>query len=122
MITGRGGLVVVELVPPIFVLSTNGGGDLAVYNSLEEAAGDFEPVDVVNHEYDVYDGLGRKLLVHLEGSWTRTSVGSNEPLRAELARRLIDFCDAVGRPVVVSPDDWVEFTRVAAEAVRQYRA
>jgi hypothetical protein len=44
--------------PPIFVIE---GLDIRVYQSLEDALGALEAIDVRNNEYSVYDGDGRRL-------------------------------------------------------------
>lgn len=49
--------------PPIVV---DENGDLTIFNSVAEAEGHLEPVDVANDEYVAYDAKGRRLRLEID--------------------------------------------------------
>src|SRR5437879_4733123 len=64
--------------PPIFVYEP---GDLSVFTSVEEAASYIECIDVLNHEYEAYDSLGRVLELQCpDGEYGRVTITPGEQL------------------------------------------
>lgn len=114
------GLVDVErLVPPIFVVPTDGAVDLFVYFKVRDAEGDLEPVDVLNHEYELYDGEGRELSASVHGRQTVIS-SDGRPARAALTDRLRRFFEAT--EIDTPPqDDWKAFVDSSAKAVEEWQ-
>lgn len=115
------GVVTAIAQPPIFLIATDGGGDVTVFRSVDDAARFLEPVDVRNAEYEAYDARGRKL--------EATARAQNVQLRldedgrtheAELAAHLNTFLRAVGAPTRNSPDNWEDFIDESAAAIRSW--
>lgn len=106
-------------MPPIFVVPTDGAVDLFVYFKVHDAEGDLEPVDVLNHEYELYDGEGRELSASVHGRQTVIS-SDGRPARAALTDRLRRFFEAT--EIDTPPqDDWKAFVDSSAKAVEEWQ-
>lgn len=106
-------------VPPIFVVPTDRSVDLFVYFDVSDAEGDLEPIDVRNHEYELYDGDGRALEVSVQGR--RTVISTEGSLaRAALTDRLQRFFEATG--IEMPPQfEWRTFIESSANAVEEWQ-
>lgn len=86
-------------IPPIVV---DENGDIEVYPTVEGAVAGLEAVDVRAGVYEFFDSQARLLVADVSGyGVSGLRVADAEPLRDELASRLVDFvvrvgCDRVG--------------------------
>jgi hypothetical protein len=53
-----------DVLPPVFVLE---GGDVSLHNSLADAIGSLEGVDVAHEIYRLFDSQGRRIRLRAEG-------------------------------------------------------
>ncbi len=105
-----------EPVPPIFVVPTDGGGDLFVYFSVREAEGDLEPIDVANDEYQLFDVEGRELLASVKGRRTLVS-STGRQAKHVLTEHLRRFFQAADIQTPHQPD-WRSFAEASAAAIK----
>lgn len=56
------------LTAPFFVFE---GNSLDIFQSIDEIEQKIEPIDVLNHEYDIYDTAGNMLKFHVVQTETR---------------------------------------------------
>lgn len=80
--------------PPIIV---NESGDADIFDSVEQAEGYLEAVDVNDGRYEAYDSEGRKLLLTATSDAVKIQEGEVEPTHAdELRTILINFLVNMG--------------------------
>ena len=88
-------LVAATPIPPIVV---DENGDIEVYPTVEGAVAGLEAVDVRAGVYEFFDSQARLLVAEVSGyEVSGLRVSNAEPLRDELASRLVDFVVRVGR-------------------------
>jgi len=107
-------------VPPIFVVPTDGGGDLFVYFKVFDAESELEPIDVANHEYELYDVEGRELSASIDG---RRTVISADGLSARdvLTEHLRRFFHAIDVQMP-SQSDWRSFAELSAATIEEWES
>ncbi len=50
------------------IIAERGGVDVSIYDSLEQAIFQIEPIDVQHDEYEVFDADGREIRLKTEGN------------------------------------------------------
>ena len=81
-------------IPPIFVVEDR---DVGVYDSVERAAADMEPIDVHHGIYRAFDSRGRHLNISIKGAATIASLAESDPSgRSELESILREHLSYLG--------------------------
>jgi hypothetical protein len=101
--------------PPIFVIE---GRDVTIFESLEDAQLQVEPIDVLEGVYVAYDAEGRILRMVVEGDQVKVRLGEDEPTHAEeLSRILKDYLKELGE--LTNEESTHELSRLV-EACRKF--
>lgn len=106
-------------MPPIFVVPTDGAVDLFVYFNVGDVEGDLEPIDVLNDEYELYDGDGQLLSASVVGRRTVVS-SAGGPAREALVGRLQRFFEATDIEMP-SQSDWSSFVESSAASIEWWQ-
>jgi hypothetical protein len=86
---------------PIFIVE---GHDVGIYESLEVAESDLEPIDVKAGVYAGYDAGGRRLKIETDGKLTFITLAELEQSGAiELEEVLREYLDAMGESSARDP-------------------
>ena len=114
------GVLRVEAVPPLFSVGTD-DIDVAVFASVEEAEGDMEAIDVLGHEYDVFDALARKVQLEIQGDDVKIAGVSPVPDERSFRERVARFLTAIGHPVDPEQGFLSDFTQDAYRVISDWQ-